>query len=271
MTDYVKSTNFASKDSLSIGNPLKIVKGTEIDAEFNNIATAVATKADIANPTFTGVPAAPTASSGTNSSQLATTAFVTAAVTAYDTALTVSTAQIENDAVTADKIASGAVGNTELATDAVTQAKMADNSVGTAELINANVTTAKLADANVTATKLDGAQSGTAPIYGARAWVNFNGTGTIGTNQTIRSSGNVASVYKNGTGDYTITFTTALPNANYAVAGASQTVTGNVAVMTGAINQTDFAKTTSSFRIGVFNSASGNAIDVNSTNVVIFG
>jgi hypothetical protein len=76
MTDYVKSTNFASKDSLSIGNPLKIVKGTEIDTEFNNIATAVATKADIANPTFTGVPAAPTATLGTSTSQLATTAFV---------------------------------------------------------------------------------------------------------------------------------------------------------------------------------------------------
>jgi len=80
MTDFVKSTNFASKDSLSIGNPLKIVKGTEIDTEFNNIATAVATKADIANPTFTGVPAAPTAASGTNTTQLATTAFVTDAV-----------------------------------------------------------------------------------------------------------------------------------------------------------------------------------------------
>jgi hypothetical protein len=82
MTDYVKSTNFASKDSLSIGNPLKIVKGTEIDTEFNNIATAVATKADIANPTFTGVPSAPTASSGTNTTQLATTAFVQATLLA---------------------------------------------------------------------------------------------------------------------------------------------------------------------------------------------
>lgn len=44
MTNYVKSTNFASKDSLAVGNPLKIVKGTEIDTEFNNIAVAVATK-----------------------------------------------------------------------------------------------------------------------------------------------------------------------------------------------------------------------------------
>ena len=79
MTDYVKSTNFASKDSLATGNPLKIVKGTEIDTEFNNIATAIDTKADIVSPTFTGTPAAPTATAGTNTTQIATTAFVTAA------------------------------------------------------------------------------------------------------------------------------------------------------------------------------------------------
>lgn len=80
MTEYVKSTNFTSKDSLATGNPLKIVKGTEIDAEFNNIAVAVTTKADLLNPVFTGIPLAPTAVYGTNTTQLATTAFVTAAL-----------------------------------------------------------------------------------------------------------------------------------------------------------------------------------------------
>lgn len=54
MSNYTKSTNFATKDALPSGDPLKIVKGTEIDTEFNNIATAVATKADLASPTFTG-------------------------------------------------------------------------------------------------------------------------------------------------------------------------------------------------------------------------
>jgi hypothetical protein len=82
MTDYVKSTNFASKDSLAIGNPLKIVKGAEIDAEFNNIATAVTSKADLNSPSLIGVPTAPTASSGTNTTQLATTAFVLVALQA---------------------------------------------------------------------------------------------------------------------------------------------------------------------------------------------
>lgn len=78
MTNYTKSTNFASKDSLAIGTALKIVKGTELDTEFNSIATAVATKADNLSPTFTGTPAAPTATVGTNTTQLATTAFVVA-------------------------------------------------------------------------------------------------------------------------------------------------------------------------------------------------
>ena len=75
MTDYTKTTDFAAKDALSTGNPSKIVKGTEIDDELVAISGAVASKADKASPTFTGTPAAPTASSGTSTTQLATTAF----------------------------------------------------------------------------------------------------------------------------------------------------------------------------------------------------
>lgn len=80
MANYTKATNFASKDSLLTGNPSKLIRGSEIDAEFNSIATAVATKADTNSPTFTGTPLAPTASAGTNTQQLATTAFVTSAL-----------------------------------------------------------------------------------------------------------------------------------------------------------------------------------------------
>jgi len=82
MTDYTKSTNFTSKDTLPTGSALKIIKGAEFDTEFNAIATAVATKADTVSPTFTGTPAAPTASVGTNTTQLATTALVFAAMQA---------------------------------------------------------------------------------------------------------------------------------------------------------------------------------------------
>lgn len=88
MSNYVQSTNFATKDALPFGDPLKIVKGTEINTEFNNIATAVATKADLVSPTFTGTPTLPTGtvgvtqSSGNSSTALATTAFVAAALAA---------------------------------------------------------------------------------------------------------------------------------------------------------------------------------------------
>ncbi len=54
MSNYTKSTDFAIKDSLSTGNPSKLVKGTEIDTEFNAIQSAVTSKSDKANPTFTG-------------------------------------------------------------------------------------------------------------------------------------------------------------------------------------------------------------------------
>lgn len=60
--------------------------------------------------------------------------------------------------------------------------------------------------------------SGNAPIYACRAWVNFDGTGTV----AIRKSGNVSSIADNGTGQYAINFTTAMPDANYSVSGSAQ-------------------------------------------------
>ncbi len=85
MTNYTQLTNFATKDNLASGNANKIIKGAEINAEFVAIASAVSSKADTASPTFTGTPAAPTATSGTDTTQLATTAFVQTAVGALVT------------------------------------------------------------------------------------------------------------------------------------------------------------------------------------------
>jgi hypothetical protein len=59
--------------------------------------------------------------------------------------------------------------------------------------------------------------TGSAPVYACRAWVNFDGT--LNFPGTIRASGNVSSVTRNGTGDYTVNFTTAMPDANYAPVG----------------------------------------------------
>ena len=78
MANYTKATNFTAKDGLPTGNSGKIVKGTEIDTELTAIASAISSKADLNSPALTGTPTAPTASSGTNTTQLATTAFVLA-------------------------------------------------------------------------------------------------------------------------------------------------------------------------------------------------
>ena len=85
MSNYIKSTDFAVKDGLLTGNPLKVVSGTEINDEFNGIQTAVGTKANTLSPTLTGVPLAPTAAAGSNTTQLSTTAFVTSALVDYNT------------------------------------------------------------------------------------------------------------------------------------------------------------------------------------------
>jgi hypothetical protein len=54
MSDYVKATDFAIKDTLLPGNDGKIIRGSEFETEFDNIATAIASKANTASPTFTG-------------------------------------------------------------------------------------------------------------------------------------------------------------------------------------------------------------------------
>jgi hypothetical protein len=106
MSSYTKSTDFASKDALLTGNPLKVVKGTEIDDEFNAIQTAVNSKADTNSPALTGTPTAPTAAGSTNTTQVATTAMVQSAL---DQTGIIGTTQIADDAVTAAKLADTAV------------------------------------------------------------------------------------------------------------------------------------------------------------------
>jgi hypothetical protein len=104
MVDYVKATNFFVKDSLLVGNPDKIVKGSEIDTEYNNIATAVASKANYASPNLTGLPTAPTASAGTNTSQLATTAFVKTALDVAAANIAITGGTIDNVDITGGTI-----------------------------------------------------------------------------------------------------------------------------------------------------------------------
>jgi len=141
--------------------------------------------------------------------------------------------ELASNSVVSVKIANGAVITEKISDSAITTIKLANSTssttgVTTAKIADSNVTTAKLADASVVAGKLSGAQTGSAPIFGARAWVNFDAdrdasgaSNTSNTNRFIRASGNVSSVLKTGTGKFTVTMSTSLPNVNYAVVGTA--------------------------------------------------
>jgi hypothetical protein len=99
--------------------------------------------------------------------------------------------------------------------------------------------------------------SGTAPLYMCRAWVNFDGTGT----PAIRASGNVTSITDNGLGDYTVNFTTAMPDANYAITGSAEGL--GMTLSSNTVTQTTTAT-------GVFVSRNTSFFDRTIVGVAIF-
>lgn len=104
-------------------------------------------------------------------------------------------------------------------------------------------------------------RDGTKTYYGAQAWVNFNGTGTV----AIRGSKNVSSITDNGTGDYTVNFTTAMADANYSALMTNARSAGVVA----GINDTAAAPTTTALRLYAQNLA-GAATDSPYVNCAVF-
>ena len=163
--------------------------------------------------------------------------------------------------------------------DSIVTGDLTDDAVTTAKILDANVTTGKVADAAITAPKLSGAQTGSAPIYGCRAWVNFNGTrnatdtgaSTNGANVLIRASGNVTSVLKNGTGDYTITFTTAMPDSNYApVCMMSSDATRELTIRSnGSDTAAPDTMSTTELRVQAYANSGGAAPDIATICVAI--
>jgi hypothetical protein len=119
---------------------------------------------------------------------------------------------------------------------------------GSGTITGASTLATTVASPTLTTPNINSAQfatvTGTAPIYPCRAWVNFNGTGTV----AIRASGNVTSITDNGAGDYTVNFTTAMPDANYgavATTGLSTTAAGSTqySVQPSGTGTTAFATT----------------------------
>jgi len=136
----------------------------------------------------------------------------------------------------------------------------------------------QLQTAGTTAVTIDTSQNllfnsgyGSAALaYGCRAWVNFNGTLT--STITPRASGNVTSVTKNGTGDYTVNFTTAMTDVNYCGVALPNDGTTGTNLVIGCENQTR-TKTVSSYNVWTAYGGNGSnktLYDVNTVNVAIF-
>ena len=230
---------------LTVGTGLSI-SGTTLSATSGGTVTSVALTA----PTGFSVSGSPVTSSGTLALSFAAgySLPTTASQANWDTAFT--------DRLKWDGGSSGLTAST------------GRTSLGLGSLATlSEVGTSQITDANVTAAKLSGAQSGSAPIFGCRAFVTFDGEGTVSTNQSILRSGNVTSVYKNGEGDYTITMTTALPSTAYTV----NVNAGNDGVGSWAANSSyQQSPTTTVFRIATTNLA-GGALDASRISVVVFG
>ena len=111
------------------------------------------------------------------------------------------------------------------------------------------------------------AVAGNAPPYAARAWVNWQGTGTV----TIRGSGNVSSITDGGTGQYTINFTVAMADTNYACLSACGSVSGanGGTLQTSQIGGTVVAPTTTSQYVAAATDQ-GNLYDTQFASVAIF-
>ena len=105
--------------------------------------------------------------------------------------------------------------------------------------------------------------SGSAPVYACRAWVNFNGTGTV----AIRASGNVSSITDNGVGNYTVNFTTAMQDANYVgmVSG------GDLATLSRSVGGSgDASRIATSYAILTLNAAQNTLTDCDTVYVSVF-
>lgn len=291
MSNYVQSTNFATKDALPSGDPLKIIKGTEFNTEFVNIATAIASKADFVAGTEGDVkgPASSTDNALTrfdgatgkiiqNSVGILTDAGALSGVTMAAGVITSGTLAVANGGTGATTLAGAGI-TTLSGTQTFTGSKTFTGGI-TSNDYNFNATSSIYLQAStvkidvgsvngleITANNLafNSGFGSVATAYGCRAWVNFNGTGTV----AIRGSGNVSSITDNGVGDYTVNFTTAMPDSNYCAVGTvrDEDGTSSPSIFT---PETTNIRTVSAYQFRSRAAGSNAAIDTSEANVAFF-
>jgi hypothetical protein len=182
-------------------------------------------------------------------------------------ATSINANNIVTGAVTGDKLGLTSITGDKIGVGQITANLFASGAVSTTSISNGN-SNVSIASANsdvsiftagTKAAEFDSSANfqfnsgygSVATAYGCRAWVNFDGTTNVGGNCTIRASGNVSTVADNGTGNYTVNFTNALSDANYAAVCSSGTA--------GGYNMTAYVLTTSSVRLSSTYESAGPA------------
>jgi len=240
MSNYNLQVSWSGKDALSDSDPDKIISGDDFHTEFTAVQTAVNSKADLNGD----------ASEAFNCNTL--TATTATATTTSTTNLNVGGTAVTSTAAEINLLDGKAfLDEDDMASDSAT-------GIPSQQSVKAYV------DASIYSTtdlKTDLNVTGSADMFAIRAWANFNGTGT----PSLNGSGNIASITDNGTGDYTLNFTNAMPDANYAVIGTTPYPAGReLAVRIGT-------KTTTSVDIRIYREETESDYDVDNINVIVVG
>lgn len=189
MSNYVKLTDYAAKDALTTGNPLKLIKGTEINDDLNAIQTAVATKADLSSPDFLGNPTAPTQTTGNSTTRLANTAFVQQELAAAQAAVDITGGTIDGVAITGGTV-TGLATDLAVADGGTGASTLAANAVLLGNGTSALQTVAPSTSGNILKSNGTTWQSvASDPAIGVgQTWQDFTGSRSSGTTYTNSTS-----------------------------------------------------------------------------------
>ena len=231
---------FTCSGTLTSSGTLAVTGGLTLDGAAGTSGQALVSAGTGNTPTWSTL--------GTIASQNANAVAITGGTITGITDLTVADGGTGASTITANSVILGNGAST------LSGNLVAPSTSGNILTSNGTTWTSAAAPSGITTT------TGSAPYYGARAFVNFNGTGT----PAIRASANVSSITDNGTGDYTVNFTTAMPNTNYsAVMGGKRSAADDGWARTETFN-------TTSLQIVTDGTASNARLDWEVVSVAIF-